>query len=114
MQLALVSLGGLYELAVLSEYGMRETHGRSSFFWRGEALDESAIRKGVTQLSKLTRRCRNLICVACLSLVSVLDPLLSSFFGSESAGGVTSLTVRGIVLGVLVPYSVCLMYEETK
>lgn len=73
-------LGGLYEQLVLSDFYMKEKHGRSAiFFFLGNQLEEPQFRKGVTLMSKLIRKCRNMLCVYALLVIFILVPAFGSY-----------------------------------
>jgi len=77
-QVTLILLGGAYERLVLSDYGLKEQdHGRSFWFWTGQSLGQSSFKKGQTNLAKLVRKWRNLLCQSSLAAVCFLDPALS-------------------------------------
>ena len=111
-QSVIIALGGTYEMVVLSDYGDRVDHGRSLMFWTGKALPEAAFRKGLTSAGKLLRSCRNIFCQSSLALVTVIDPLLTYFFPSESSKVIDAL-VKSFILLVPIVYTNCIMYEET-
>ena len=73
-------LGGLYEQLVLSDFYMKEKHGRSAiFFFLGNQLEEPQFRKGVTLMSKLIRKCRNMLCIYALLVIFILVPAFGSY-----------------------------------
>lgn len=113
LQTIIVTCGGTYERIVLSDYGFKEQHGRSFWFWTGDALEESAFQKGKTSLSRLIRRWRNLLCSFSLVCVCILDPALSILLPETSKvpALATTICVKFFVLCVPVLFNLSQMYQ---
>ena len=110
-----ILLGGVYEWVVLSDYGCKDRpHGRYFAFWTGPPIEEALFRKGVTPLSRMMRRLRNLICQLCLISVLLLDPIACMLLPEEMATLTVLFICKSFVLVVPLGYVLSLMLEATR